>query len=104
MLFPALPLSPTSHIFVSYSAKPAYPLGFKRNDPTQAQTCGPHQPESLRALTRLSAQFVGKLAGLLLGRSARQVIGSASTMTFTGRNACFACYRHHDCYCDSGSL
>jgi hypothetical protein len=49
MLFPALPWSPTSHIFVCCSAKPAYPLGFKQNDPTQAETRGPHQLESLRS-------------------------------------------------------
>lgn len=95
MLFPALPSPPTSHIFVSYSAKPAYPLGFKQNDPTQPkQAHGPHQAEEFARLVCLL------LHGCLLSvwvsftaadpaRCARRLIASVSTMTVTGRNACF---------------
>jgi hypothetical protein len=46
--FSALPWPPAAHVFVSYSTKPAYPLGFKQNDPTQAQARSPHQVEFAR--------------------------------------------------------
>jgi hypothetical protein len=95
MLFPALPWPPTSHIFVSYSAKPAYPLGFKQNDPTQPkQAHGPHQAEEFARLACLLLHdcllsvWVSFIAADP-ARCARRLIASVFTMTFTGRNACF---------------
>jgi hypothetical protein len=91
---PPRPPAP-SHISVNYSAKPAYALDFKQNDPTQSKQA--HRPHHIEEFARLACLLLhDRLLSVWVSftaadpaRCARRLIVSVSTVTFTGRNACF---------------